>query len=87
MGWWERRDLPQRLDDIIYTVTPSTAGRPDLIAFQIYGQDKYSWIVLQYNNIVDLAQELTPGDRIHLPAVNRLMIDILNQSTGGTLVG
>ena len=83
LGWWERRTLEHRIDDIQFVVTSGFAGRPDLIASMVYGQDKYAWIVLQYNNIVDIATELVPGKELLLPAVNRLMLDILNQPVGG----
>ena len=83
LGWWERRPLENRIDDIQFIVTPGFANRPDLIASLIYGQDRYSWIVLQYNNIVDVATELVVGKELLLPAVNRLMLDILNQQIGG----
>jgi len=87
LGWWERRDLEHRDDDIQFTVTTNTAGQPWKIAFNVYGQDKYAWIVLQYNNIVDVAEELVPGKQLVLPAVTRLMLDILNQQVGGKPVG
>lgn len=87
LGWWERRELSHRIDDIKFTVTAGFAGRPHLISSLVYGQDNYAWIVLQYNNIVDIATELVPGKELLLPAVNRLVLDIINQPTGGKVVG
>ena len=86
LGWWERRDLPKRDDDNLITVQPSEVGRPDLISRRAFGTEKYSWLVLQYNNIVDINEEITIGRRMLLPNQLRLMVDILNQSVGGNRV-
>lgn len=83
VAWWERRDLEHQLDDIIFTVTPGTAKRPDIIASQIYGKPNLSWVVLQYNNIVDINTELVTGTIIRLPSQRRLSLTILTQPTGG----
>ena len=86
LGWWERRELPHRDDDHVIAVRSTEGGRPDLISRRAYGTEKYSWLVLQYNNIVDINEELVPGKRLVLPHQLRLMVDILNQTTGGNRV-
>lgn len=83
LGWWEKRELERRNDDYQVIVRVEEAGRPDLISNRVYGQDQYAWLVLQYNNIVDLAEELVPGKQLVLPTQQRLLLDILNQSVGG----
>lgn len=83
LGWWERRDIPQRDDDIFVTVTSRQEFRPDLIAYDIYGDAELMWLVLQYNTIVDLNLELTQGTEIRLPSRERVSLSILTQSTGG----
>lgn len=82
LGWWERREIPRDESDYKMIVRSNEASRPDKISFRAYGTDKYAWLVLQYNNIVDQV-ELSPGKQILLPHQHRLMLDILNQSTGG----
>ncbi len=86
LGWWERRIMKRRDDDYNIIVAVEEAGRPDIISNQVYGQDKYAWLVLQYNNIVDIATELIPGKKLVLPHQQRLLLDILNKSTGGNPV-
>lgn len=86
LGWWERRDLEQRDDDFKFIVKSNEAGRPDRLAFRAYGHAKYAWLVLQYNNIVDITTELVPGTEILLPNPSRLMADILGQQVGGNRV-
>ncbi len=86
LGWWERRELPKRDDDNLLTVQPSEAGRPDLISRRAYSTERFAWLVLQYNSIVDVATELKAGARILMPNQLRLMVDVLNQTTGGKVV-
>lgn len=86
IGWWERRTFERSSDDITITVTPRTAGRPDLIAFDIYEKANLQWFVLQYNNIVDINTEITPGTRLLLPTPARMQSTVMTQSTGGTKV-
>lgn len=83
LGWWERRVLPQRDDDVFYTVTSQEATRPDIIAFNAFGDAGLAWLVLQYNNIVDNVTELTEGTEIRLPTRERVLLNILTGSVGG----
>jgi hypothetical protein len=86
LGWWERRIIPTDDTDMTITITPQEDRRPDLIAHNIYGQAALAWVVLQFNNIVDIETELTVGTEIRLPTERRLKLDILNKSTGGQRV-
>ena len=82
-GWWERRILERRDDDIRYIIDASEAKRPDIISQVVYGKPVYAWLVLQYNNIVDVETELLPGTEIFLPSRNRLILEIITAPTGG----
>lgn len=86
LGWWERREIPKDDSDITLIITSAEDRRPDLIAFNMYGQPGLMWVVLQFNNIVDVETELTTGTEIRLPTQRRLMMDVMNQSTGGNPV-
>lgn len=83
LGWWERRVIKQREDDIFLTVTSSQARRPDIIAQDVYQNSDLTWLVLQYNNIVDVNVELIEGVEIRLPNSQRVFLSILTNSTGG----
>lgn len=81
--WWERRILPRDdITDINYTLIPVYAGKPDLIAFDFYGRNDLGWIVLQYNNIVDINTELVEGKTIQLPSKSRVFYEFLTRPTG-----
>jgi len=86
LGWWERRELPKSYDDLSFTISPELAGRPDQIAYRFYKKDKLAWLVLQYNNIVDIEEELAAGKTIILPSPQRVLMGILTQSTGGNVI-
>lgn len=85
LGWWQRRELPRQDDDIRYIVQPTEEKRPDLISYSVYEKAQYAWLVLQYNNIVDVETELLAGTEIFLPSQERLILDIITKPTGGDL--
>ncbi len=83
IGWWERRPIERRDDDIRITIQQTEGQRPDLISQRIYGKAAYSWLVLQYNNIVDPITEMVPGKVLFLPTQSRLILDIISKPPGG----
>lgn len=82
-GWWERQIFERQDDDIQFVVGASDAKRPDIISQIVYGKAIYAWLVLQYNNIVDVETELLPGKVLFLPSQSRLILDIITKPTGG----
>jgi hypothetical protein len=83
VGWWEMEVFEHKEDDIFFTITPETAHNPMLISHKVYKTPAYSWMVLQYNTIVDLNEELKVGDVIRLPSFVRLNFELLNNKLGG----
>lgn len=86
MGWWERKPFERRDDDIRFIVSINEAKRPDVISELVYGKAIYAWLVLQYNNIVDIETELLPGKELFLPSQQRLILDIITSPTGGNRI-
>jgi len=82
-GWWERREFERQDDDIRFVVGIGESKRPDIISQVAYGKAIYSWLVLEYNNIVDVETELLPGAVLFLPTQQRLILDIITKPTGG----
>lgn len=80
LKWWERRLFSPSTDDITFKITATYISRPDLIAFDMYGRANLMWIVLQYNNIVDINEELIEGRIIKLPSLIRVQTEILTKS-------
>lgn len=81
--WWERRELGEAYDDFNFLITPKYANRPDLIAYDVYNNTELSWLVLQFNTIVDVKKELVAGKTIRLPTKNRVFFSIINRKIGG----
>jgi hypothetical protein len=79
--WWER-DVLVRDDvtDTEYAIDLVYAGKPDLIAFDFYGRNDLGWLVLQYNNIVDVNEELAVGKVIFLPTKDRVFYEMLTRA-------
>lgn len=78
LGWWERdlSLLKRESDDIVFFIDSTFERRPDLISYAAYGRHELEWLVRQYNNIVDINEELVAGRYIVLPSVNRALYDI-----------
>lgn len=63
------RPVPAEDDDILYTVQPQYAFRPDLLAYDLYGSHHLWWVFAQRNmdTIKDPINDLVPGVKIFLP--------------------
>ena len=76
IGWWERKELPVDTSDVAITITTRYHKRPDLLAFDAYGSSRLAWLVLQFNNIVDLNEEFVAGKVIKLPTKSRVLTEL-----------
>ena len=63
------RPVPSADDDILYTVQPQYAYRPDLLAYDLYGSKDLWWVFAQRNmdTIKDPIYDLKVGTKIYLP--------------------
>jgi hypothetical protein len=63
------RNIPKEADDIIYTIKPQHALRPDLLAYDLYGDANLWWVfaVRNPNSIEDPIFDFQPGVTIFLP--------------------
>jgi|TARA_R110000803_G_scaffold137916_4_gene204820 hypothetical protein len=68
------RPVPAYADDPIYTIEPQYNHRPDLLAFDLYGDHKLWWIFAQRNldAIEDPIYDIVAGTKIYLPAAERV---------------
>lgn len=86
LGWWERFVIEKQPDDIRFIISSEYEARPDLVAYQLYRRATLQWLVLQYNNIVDINTEFVSGKIILLPTPQRVQVSILANITGGRLI-
>lgn len=68
------RSVPAENDDYLYTIENQYENRPDLLAYDIYGNAKLWWIFVQRNmNVLkDPIYDFRPGVKIYLPKKSNL---------------
>jgi hypothetical protein len=68
------RDIPAQVSDVPWEITPPYMHRPDLLAFDLYGDVSYWWVfaVRNKNVIKDPVYDLIPGVTIYLPQADTL---------------
>lgn len=79
LGWWERDITIEKnqITDIEVIIDSKYQNRPDIIAYEYYGDPTLAWIILQYNNIIDTKEELISGKVITIPSRDRVYFDIM----------
>ena len=68
------RSIPKEPDDIIYTIKPQHALRPDLLAFDLYKDAGLWWVFAARNpnSLEDPIFDFQPGRTIYLPKLSNL---------------
>jgi hypothetical protein len=66
--------VPAEPDDFLYTIENQYRNRPDLLAYDLYGNAKLWWVFVQRNMQVlrDPIYDFEPGKRIYLPKKSNL---------------
>lgn len=64
-----------------YQVTDSDLGTPDIIAYTVYGEEQYDWLIMDFNGIVDPYNDLYIGQILRIPDLQSA-IAYLKQNTG-----
>lgn len=70
----EIRPVPAEPDDYEYVIESQYTHRPDLLAYDLYGDAKLWWIFVQRNMSVikDPIYDFEPGTTIFIPKKNNL---------------
>ncbi len=70
-GIWRRPSFlkVKPSNDLIgkYQVPTGLQGRPDLIAAELYGSSSFDWIIIAFNNAMDVLNWPQPGAVIEYP--------------------
>lgn len=72
LEWWEKKTIPQDPSDLLYVVEQKYEGKPHLLGLLFYGDTFLSWIIWQYNSIIDPMSELVEGKLIRVPLLDRI---------------
>ena len=72
------RTITAEDDDISYTIDRIYAYRPDLLAYDLYGNPRLWWVFAQRNpdSIEDPVYDFAPGVVIQLPKLSNLRKDL-----------
>ena len=68
------RPVPAKSDDVLYTVEPQYNHRPDLLAYDIYGNEKLWWVFAQRNmdSLKDPVYDFRSGLQIYVSKGSKL---------------
>lgn len=68
------RPIPRFSDDIIFKINSTYNYRPDLLAYDLYGDSRLWWVFAQRNPnaLVDPLFDFTEGTEIWLPKLDTL---------------
>ena len=68
------RPIPRESDDKYYTITQTYNMRPDLLAYDLYGDGELWWVFAQRNPnaLKDPVFDFVAGKRIFLPKLSTL---------------
>lgn len=71
---FEPRTVPRARDDMLWEITAEYIYRPDLLAFDMYGNKDLWWVFSQRNPDVlkDAIYDFVPGTKIFLPQAKYL---------------
>lgn len=64
------------LDSITYSVPLTRAYRPDLIAFDFYGDASLAWVLIYANGFHNSPADFAPTKNIQVPRFDRVMATI-----------
>lgn len=72
---WVPRPIPTSDDDYEYVIQPQYNYRPDLLAYDLYGNPKLWWVFVQRNIdiLFDPIYDFRTGVTIKLPRKSRLL--------------
>lgn len=74
LGLMTNRPIPKLVDDIAFTITETYNLRPDLLAFDLYGDAGLWWVFAQRNpnTLVNPLNDFVSGTTIYLPQQSTL---------------
>lgn len=74
-GYIDPIRIPKHSSDITYVVDLVHAHKPGRIAYDLYGSERYNWIIAYYNRdtITDSIWDLKQGTVIRLPRKERFL--------------
>lgn len=68
-------NIPKKADDVLFVINKTYQFRPDLLAFDLYGDSALWWVFAMRNpnTIKDPINDMRPGMQIYLPKKDTLI--------------
>lgn len=68
------RDIPYETDDVYFEITKTYENRPDLLAYDLYQDEKLWWVfsVRNKSKLKDPIFDMRAGTKIYLPKITTL---------------
>jgi hypothetical protein len=68
------RDLPNEKDDVLFEITGTYENRPDLLAYDLYKDEKLWWVfsIRNKTKLKDPVFDMRAGLKIYLPKLTTL---------------
>lgn len=75
---WTPRSITRERDDILFEITKTYSNRPDLLAKDLYEDERLWWVfaIRNPNTIKDPIFDFTEGKKIYLPKLSNLKTDL-----------
>ncbi|AVH85294.1 hypothetical protein RsoM2USA_366 [Ralstonia phage RsoM2USA] len=81
--YWEKNVWKDDSTDLVYTLTKADEKQPWILAQAFYGNPNLMWVILQYNNILDVQEEFVEGIQLLIPTRDRVFKEFLKNPNGG----
>ena len=74
LGMLNIRPVPAYLDDQLYEIEPQYTHRPDLLAYDLYRDNRLWWVFGQRNLdiIEDFVYDIKTGTKIYIPQPDKI---------------
>lgn len=72
LGTFPAVKIPPDTTDSFYVVEANDNGRPDIVAYKMYGNPALYWVILWINDILDPFETIYPGMLLRIPQSRRL---------------
>jgi len=78
LGIMVNRPITKKSDDVLYEIDKVYAYRPDILAFDLYGDSRLWWVFAQRNpNVLkDPLRDFREGAQIYIPKKSTLQSDL-----------
>ena len=83
-GTWKPPKIKERLQPIVYRVSPQEIKRPDLISYQVYRDPNMFWAIALRNNIIMPLKDIRVGQTLLCPHIDDILSALAKSAQNAT---